>query len=571
MAETTDQLVRICLAQINPVVGDIKRNADKIISSINLAESCNADIVVFPELSLSGYPPEDLLFKSSFLAQVNTQLKRIVRASNSIVSIVGYPHRREGKLFNSAAVISRQSIRYNYHKIHLPNFGVFDEKRYFYSGSEYPVITLGNAGRFGLNICRDIWEDAGMQVYRLRAGFVDAIINISSSPFQVGKHNDRTKLIARRARQTCAYVLYCNLVGGQDELVFDGGSFAVNPQGKVIARGKQFEEDFMVTDIPVRTGNRPHKGKQKTPLGFHTVHIPHVLTQRASAVPLRIDAYMSRWEEVYSALVLGLRDYVQKNKFTKVVIGLSGGIDSSLTAAIAVDALGCDNVIGLTMPSVYSSDAAREDAQVLAQNLQISFKKISIQTIYNTYLTFLKKHFKGHQVNTAEENIQARIRGNILMAFSNKFNWLVLTTGNKSEISVGYCTLYGDTAGGFAVLKDIPKTWVYKLTEWQNKQYASPRIPISIVKRPPTAELKPNQRDQDSLPPYNILDSLIEQYVEKRRDIASIRLNGCSLKRIKHIIDLIDAAEYKRRQSPPGIKITPLAFGKDRRMPITHK
>ena len=531
--------IRVSLAQINTTVGDLAGNSEKIIQYIDKARELNSDIVVFPELALSGYPPEDLLLKPHFITKNRQYLNKIIEQTESIFVIVGFPYQEKGKLYNAAALINNKKLVGIYKKIFLPNYGVFDEVRYFSPGDECPVINFGKGRKIGINICEDIWHSEGPQRAQAAYGKAKIIINISASPYHMNKLDLRQTVLRKIAGENKTFVFYCNSAGAQDELVFDGASMVYDDKGRLIARAKQFEEDLLTVDIDCATN--------------------------------RIERNFSLLEEVYSALVLGFSDYVKKNGFKKIVLGLSGGIDSALVAALAVDALGKDNVVALTMPSKYSSSRTLNDAKKLAKNLGIKLYVIPIKKLHKAYLETFSGPFKGTKPNITEENIQARIRGNILMAFSNKFGWLVVTTGNKSELSVGYCTLYGDTAGGFALIKDIPKTLVYKLSEYKNKKEGKELIPKSIFVRPPTAELKKNQTDQDTLPPYGELDKIIDEYVEKDRSLASIVKTGIEKDVAKKIISMIDRNEYKRRQSPMGIKITSKSFGRDRRMPITNK
>lgn len=552
--------IRIALAQINPIVGDLKGNAKKILDFIKEAKRFKADVVTFPELCICGYPPEDLLLKERFIKDNLKTLEFITRNTSEIIAVIGFVDEdKEGNIYNSAAIIGDKRLKGVYHKIELPNYGVFDEKRYFKPGDKVPVFVLGGI-IFGVNICEDIWRRDGVAKIQKDKG-AKIIINISSSPYHAGKVDLRKKVLIERTKETKAYICYNNLVGGQDELVFDGASFVLNPEGEEIARGKQFEEDLIVADLPVE-GKNEFEGKDYIELGKLKDTKPPLKTQK----PKRL----APLEEVYKALILGTRDYVRKNGFKKVVIGLSGGIDSSLTAVIACDALGKENVVGICMPSRYSSQETQKDAETLAKNLGIKFIKIPINEMFNAYLDSLKKEFQTLKPDVTEENIQARIRGNILMALSNKFGYLVLTTGNKSEVSCGYCTLYGDMAGGFNVLKDVFKTLVYKLANFRNEK--EKLIPESIFKRPPTAELRPDQKDQDTLPPYPILDGILKKYVEEDKSYEEIVLESkFDPQVIKKVIEMVDKNEYKRRQAPPGIKITPKAFGKDWRFPITNK
>jgi len=564
-------MLRIGLAQINPTVGDIKGNTRRIIRWLEKARKQDVDIVAFPELAICGYPAEDLLLRDRFLDDCEAAMRRITERVGRMVAVIGYP-RVDGKvLHNSAAVIHKNKLILACSKIHLPNYGVFDEKRYFSPGKRTCVLELDPA-RIGISICEDIWHKdvVAAQVNQAGAGLV---LNISSSPYQMGKGVEREALMVERARDNRAYVAYLNLVGGQDELVFDGHSVIIDPAGGVIARARQFEEDLLVADLDEKLLRRPvHRRRPARTRG-----VP-VRTVRAAARPrarkkrmvTRIVRPMGRLEEVYRAIVLGTRDYVKKNGFSKVVIGLSGGIDSSLVAAVAVDALGKGNVVGVAMPSRYSSASSVTDARKLARNLGIEFKKIGIEKVFRAYRDSMGPAFRRLTHDVAEENIQARIRGNILMALSNKFGWLVLTTGNKSEVAVGYCTLYGDLAGGFAILKDVPKTLVYELSAYRNSQ-GPPVIPLGIMTKPPSAELRPDQKDADTLPPYEILDPVLEMYVVGDLGMESIVARGYPRSVVRRVVSLVDGNEYKRRQGPPGIKITTRAFGKDRRMPITNR
>jgi len=535
---TPIKAMRIALAQINTTVGDFEANAAKIISSIERARDANAHIVTFPELAICGYPPEDLLLKPSFLQHNRETLEKIASQSKDIVAVVGFADMADGKVYNAAAVIDDTRLMGIYHKSELPNYGVFDEERYFSPGVSCTTYTVKGTP-VAVNICEDVWIAGSAAEHCAVSSNAKVALNISASPFHAGKLAVRREILAGFAKRTGAFVCYNNLVGGQDELVFDGGSLVVNPQGELLASAKRFEEDLLITDID------PASGIQRSELG--------------------------RSEEVYKALVLGTGDYVRKNGFKKVVIGLSGGIDSSLTAVIAVDALGADNVIGVTMPSQYTSTETRSDAELLAENLKIRLITVPVQPVFSSYMDVLQEPFSEGQPGLETENLQARIRGNILMALSNRFGWLVLTTGNKSETAVGYCTLYGDMAGGFAVIKDVPKMLVYELSEYINKEAGRELIPDSVIQRPPTAELRPDQKDEDSLPPYHVLDSILQAYVEKDMSPNEIIQCGFDPETVIEVVRMVDRNEYKRRQAPPGIKITPKAFGKDRRLPITNR
>ncbi|HOY08621.1 MAG TPA: NAD+ synthase [Candidatus Omnitrophota bacterium] len=554
-------MIRLALAQINSVVGNLEGNRRKILQYIHQAQDLSADLVVFPELAVCGYPPEDLLFKDHFVQDNLKTLRALSREINGITVILGFVDRdKKGNIFNAAALVQDRTVRGIYHKQELPNYGVFDEKRYFMPGRE-TLCFRQNGIVFGVSICEDIWRHGPLLEKQIKQK-LPMIVNLSASPYDYGKLERREKRLKDRARQMQAYVCYTNLVGGQDELVFDGGSMVINPQGRVIANAKPFEEDLVVLDLPlVPPGKKSRAPRGCIDLGVKTQTLKCALTPHK-------ERRLPPLERVYRALVLGTRDYVRKNGFKKVLIGLSGGIDSSLVAALAAEAVGCENVVGVSMPSQYTSDGTRADARILAQNLKISFKEIPIDHIFQTYLDDLSPEFAGLPFDVAEENLQARIRGNILMKFSNKFGWLVLNTGNKSEIAVGYCTLYGDLAGGFAVIKDIPKTQVFQLARFINEREKV--IPDSVLARAPSAELRYNQTDQDTLPPYPELDAVLKGYVEEHLSAVQLQKICRDKEKIKDIIIKVDKSEYKRRQSPPGIKISTRAFGKDWRLPITN-
>lgn len=551
--------IRLALAQINCTVGDLSYNSEKIIDYIGRAQRCGADIVSFPELSITGYPPEDLLFKAHFVEDNIGKLKEVAKRVGDIVAIVGFADRRGADIYNAAAVIYKGRIRAVYHKMLLPNYGVFDEVRYFKFGEE-PLVFKMDDIVFGVNICEDIWHKNGPIKMQAKEG-AQIIITINSSPYHIGRIKEREKVIRANAKSNKVFISYTNLVGGQDELVFDGRSMIASDKGNIIARAKAFEEDLLVTDITLQAS------REKT--GKNVVVIEKDLFKKTSVFSGKIAALSENAEEVYQALCLGLKDYVVKNNFKKAIVGLSGGVDSSLVAAMAADVLGKENVIGVFMPSHYSSQESADDAKSLASNLGIRYEVISIEQIFKLYLITLTSIFAGLEKSIAEENLQARIRGNVLMALSNKFGWLVLTTGNKSEMSTGYATLYGDMAGGFAVIKDVPKTLVYKLAKYRNG--ISRVMPESVLTKEPTAELKANQKDSDTLPPYNRLDPVLKAYVEEDRDVKKIISLGHKKEDVLTAISMVDKSEYKRRQSPPGIRITPRAFGKDRRMPITNR
>ncbi|MDP8266859.1 MAG: NAD+ synthase [Candidatus Aceula meridiana] len=556
--------IRIALAQINTTVGDLNGNAEKIVSAIQKARAMSSDVVVFPELSITGYPPEDLLLKKHFIDDNLATLKTVTPHTKNITVVIGFVDRDSQKsLFNAAAVIANGKLKSVYRKNNLPNYGVFDEKRYFQKGEKVKIFSCDGIS-LGISICEDIWSDNGPCMLQAKAG-AQILLNLSASPYHLGKMKQREKVLSACAKKLKATVCYCNLVGGQDELIFDGGSFFVDPKGKTFATGKQFEEDLIVADIAVSP--KASKGK-----GVEKIRVEKNFKTKAGIfIKGRVHKHLKTEEEIYQALVLGTRDYLYKNGFKKAVIGISGGIDSALVAAIARDALGAKNVLGVSMPSPYTSSGTKKDAKRLAQNLGIEFMELSIKSIFAEYLKILKTIFGKTPSDVAEQNLQARIRGNILMAISNKHGHLVLTTGNKSETAVGYCTLYGDMAGGFAVIKDIPKTRVYKLVEFRNKKGKKAVIPQSIIKRAPTAELKKNQKDQDSLPAYDVLDAILAAYVEGDQAIGKFLKDKKARSLVKKTVDLVDHMEYKRRQAPLGIKISPKAFGKDRRLPITNK
>ena len=572
--------LRVGIAQINTTVGDFAGNADKILKMIEESRSSGVDLLTFPELAVCGYPPEDLLFKPQFISENLRTLEKVIKASPGITVITGFVDSGDD-IFNAAAIIHNGGLAGVYHKIFLPNYGVFDEDRYFRSGTECSVWQIGDI-KFGVNICEDIWYEAGPATTQAYSG-AEIIINISASPYHFGRGGVRERMISTRAADNVAVFIYNNLVGGQDELIFDGNSLIIDETGRLIAQGKQFEEDLVIADIDVESvfRTRLHDPRWRKELLLHeekgwrqtekiiVTGTPYNMDK--PPLPSRNVECLEENAEVYNALVLGTHDYIRKNGFEKVLIGLSGGVDSSLVAAIAVDALGIDNVVGVAMPSRYSSPGSESDAELLANNLGIKFLTIPIEKAFKSYLEMLEEPFTGQEPNVAEENLQARIRGNILMALSNKFGWLVLTTGNKSETATGYSTLYGDMAGGFAIIKDVPKTLVYKLCKYRNSISDTEIIPETVIVKPPSAELRPDQKDIDSLPPYDVLDPILTAYVEEDKSVEQIIALGVDEKYVRQAARLVDGSEYKRRQSPPGIKITPRAFGKDRRLPITNR
>jgi NAD+ synthase (glutamine-hydrolysing) len=571
--------IRVGIAQINSTVGDLSGNTRKIIQSIDQAKSLGVDLLTFPELAITGYPPEDLLLKPQFIRQNKKCLDRITEHSSDVVLVVGFVD-SDGDTYNAAAVLYNKKLVGVYHKFYLPNYGVFDENRYFQAGAGCPVFIIYGIG-MGITICEDMWYEAGPALVQTYAG-AKVLINISASPYHVGKGLFRERMLATRASDSTAIVVHNNLIGGQDELVFDGNSLVISEKGEVIARGKQFEEDFVVVDLDIESVFRSQlhdpRRRKETPWvkeKLQEVTKIEVAGERSAVarphLPSRRVERLDELAEIYQALALGIRDYVRKNGFEKVVIGLSGGVDSSLVAAIAADALGADNVVGVSMPSRYSSAGSKPDAEALARNLGMAFKVIPIEKPFSSYLETLAEPFKDTQPDVTEENIQARIRGNILFALSNKFGWLVLACSNKSETAMGYTTLYGDMSGGLIPLKDVPKTMVYKLAQYRNRQAGKEIIPRGVLTKAPSAELRPDQKDTDTLPPYETLDPILKAYVEDDVTIDQIVAMGFDRETVLRVAKLVDRSEYKRRQAAPGIKITPRDFGRDRRLPITNQ
>jgi NAD+ synthase (glutamine-hydrolysing) len=569
------RLFRVALAQINPTVGDLEGNVRKIVDGIDQARRLGARLVAFPELAVTGYPPEDLLFKSAFIEANLRAVQDVAAASRGLTAVVGFVDKRDD-ILNAAAILHDGALAAVYHKQYLPNYGVFDENRYFQAGREAPVFALGETC-LGVNICEDIWYPTGPTTRQALAG-AELVVSINSSPYHAGKALFRERMVATRAADDVVCVAFVNTVGGQDELVFDGGSLIVDERGEVVARGRQFVEDLVVADLDLDAvfharlhDSRRRKEKRERASDATRVTLAPLPAPPAPPLDPRDVVPLAPVDEILQALVLGTRDYVQKNGFRRVVIGLSGGIDSALVAAIAVEALGRENVTGVTMPSPYSSAGTRRDARRLAKNLGIEFLTLPITPVFRAFLRALAGPFKGLKEDVTEENIQARIRGTLLMALSNKFGWLVLTTGNKSEIAVGYSTLYGDMAGGFAVIKDVPKTLVYEVARHVNARAGRPLIPESVFERPPSAELRPDQTDQDSLPPYPELDAILEAYVEEDRGVADLVARGFPEETVRRVVRMVDGNEYKRRQGPIGVKITPRAFGRDWRLPIVNR
>jgi len=566
--------IRVGLAQINPTVGAIEANARLVLDWMERARAAGCDLVAFPELAITGYPPEDLLFKTAFIEANLRALADVARQSRGITAVVGYVDKRDD-IFNAAAVLHDGAQVGTYHKQYLPNYGVFDENRYFQSGTEAPVFAVGDTV-LAANICEDIWYPTGPTTLQALAG-AELVVTINASPYHAGKAQFREKMLATRAADDLVCLAFVNTVGGQDELVFDGQSFIFNEKGERIARGRAFEEDLVVADLDLdeifraRLHDSRRRKEKLRAAGPTRISLPPLPLRAKPKPPAHEIQALEPVEEIYQALVLGTRDYVTKIGYKHVVIGLSGGIDSALVAAIAVDALGAANVTGVTMPSPFSSLGTRRDAARLAKNLGIDMLRVPITGVLKAYKRALAAAFKGLKEDVTEENLQARIRGNYLMALSNKFSWLVLNTGNKSEIAVGYTTLYGDMAGGFAVIKDCPKTLVYKLSEHANARARRELIPETVFTRPPSAELRPDQTDQDTLPPYAVLDAILECYVEGDQGVADIVARGFDAQTVKRVIAMVDRNEYKRRQGAIGIKITPRAFGKDWRLPIVNK
>ncbi len=570
------------MAQVNTTVGDLRGNTGLVKSWIDRASDQGADLVAFPEMTVTGYPPEDLVLYPSFVAENKRLLQLLASEVKHIAAVVGFVDEVDGLLFNAAALIANGGVQGVYHKFHLPNYGVFDERRYFVHGDVCPVANLGSCV-IGINICEDIWQQAGPSEAQCSAG-AEMIVNINGSPFELEKRKTREQLVTSAANRNRAFVAYVNQVGGQDELVFDGGSMVAGPDGTLLASSPQFAEDLLIIDLDVEQVRAARRKSPITERGARargTTETWQVCAptpkNRPALPPPRVEKAHTL-EVIYSALVVGTRDYVRKTGFGKVAVALSGGVDSSLVAAIAVDALGAQNVVGVSMPSRYSSEGSRSDATDLAKRLGIDLWHIPIESGHAAFEEMLAPYFAGTEPGTAEENMQARIRGNLMMAISNKFGWLVLTTGNKSEMATGYATLYGDMAGGFAVIKDVPKTLVYMLTRRRNMSGPGSPIPQAVIDKPPSAELRPDQLDEDSLPPYAVLDRILEMYVENRRPIQHIveSEQGADGQHadeatVRRIAGLVDRNEYKRRQAAPGVKITGLAFGRDRRLPLASQ
>jgi NAD+ synthase (glutamine-hydrolysing) len=568
--------MRLALQQLNATVGDLAGNEAAIREGIVQAKSAGAQIVAFPELAITGYPPEDLLLKEHFLRDARDAVERLAEDAQGIVAIVGFPERADD-VYNAMAVLADGELQGIYRKMRLPNYGVFDEVRYFQAGTQPAVIEVDGV-TVGLTICEDDWVPDGPIVDEALAG-AELVINISASPYQAGKPAERETMLKQRARDNLTAFAFCALVGGQDELVFDGFSAVYDHHGSPIARAPQFSEHLLIADVDAHAARAARLTDTRPRLARRVEHRPvahlgrFTTTAGAAAEPAPhgdVAELLDPEAEVYAALVLGTRDYVRKNGFEHVVFGLSGGVDSTLVATIAVDALGPDKVTAVVMPSPYSSSGTQDDARALARNLGIECLELSIKDLMEDYDRTLQPVFGDRPSDITEENLQARIRGNLLMALSNKFGWLVLTTGNKSEMSVGYSTLYGDSAGGFAVIKDVPKLLVYRLVDVRARRDPDSPIPDSIVSRPPSAELRPDQKDEDSLPPYEVLDAILMGYVEEDLGREQLIARGLPAEDVDRVLRLVDHSEYKRRQNPPGIKVTSKAFGRDRRVPITN-
>jgi NAD+ synthase (glutamine-hydrolysing) len=570
--------MRLALAQINTVVGDLEGNRERILDALDDAREAGADLVLLPELAVTGYPPEDLLLRPGFLRAADRSLVEIARAARGVVALVGTPH-LDGDLYNACAVCADREVKALYRKRFLPNYGVFDEDRYFARGRDLLLLRYGEA-LVGPTICEDIWQP-GPPATDLALAGAHLLANISASPFHVGKDEERREMLATRARDNSCFVAFCNAVGAQDELIFDGHSVVLDDEGRVLARAPGFEEALLVVDLDVETvvGRRLRDVRRRalarerdvlpTP-DIVPVGAPRAARDRRPAASA-VAPVLEELEQIRRALELGLADYVRKNGFGEIVIGVSGGIDSAVTAALAVEALSPERVHCVSMPSRHSSDETRGDARRVAENLGASFLELPIDPIVQSYESALAGPFEGHERDLTEENLQARVRGVLLMALSNKFGWLVVATGNKSELSVGYSTLYGDMAGGFALLKDVYKSDVYRLARHLNERSGAELIPASVLERAPTAELRPEQRDEDSLPPYPKLDRVLKAYVELDRSREDLLSDGFDPEVVERAIALIDRAEYKRRQAPPGVKLRPKAFGRDRRTPITNR
>ena len=567
--------MRLALAQINSVVGDVDGNVDRIVEWLGRARDANADLVLFPELCVTGYPAEDLLLRPGFVRAARAAIEEIAKATHGVTALVGAPH-LDTDLFNACFVLAHGEVRCVYRKRYLPNYGVFDEDRYFAPGNDLYLLRFGDV-IIGPTICEDVWQP-GPPATDLALAGAQLIANISASPFHVGKDREREEMLRVRARDNSCFFALCNAVGGQDELIFDGHSVVLDDEGEILARAAGFEEELLVVDVdPVAAIGRRLRDVRRRSLArardrveatFVELAPPREQVEAAHPTPAE---QLGDLEQMRLALELGLRDYVEKNGFKDVVIAISGGIDSALTAALCVEALGPERVHGVSMPSRYSSEGTRGDARRLADALGIESREMAIEPVVEAFTAALASSFEGHAVDLTEENLQARVRGTLLMALSNKFGWLVIATGNKSELSVGYSTLYGDLAGGFALIKDVYKTDVFRLSKWMNERAGRELIPASIIERAPSAELRADQLDEDSLPPYPKLDAVLEAFVELDRSREELSQDGFDPDVVERALAMVDRAEYKRRQAPPGVKLRPKAFGRDRRTPITNR
>jgi NAD+ synthase (glutamine-hydrolysing) len=566
--------LRVALCQINTTVGDLEGNVERILAALADAEAQGCDLAVLPELAITGYPPEDLLLKPGFVADNRAALERVAAASGSCAAILGFVDAARD-LYNAAAVCAYGEVRAVYRKRLLPNYAVFDEQRYFAAGRDTsPLVGVGGV-RVGVSICEDAFSPTG-PIAAQAAGGAELVVNINASPYYAGRLAERERMLATRASDASCALVYVNQVGGQDELIFDGASMVFDAHGELLARAAQFEEQTVVGDVEVVPVFRKRLLDPRGRASYEPLPVVEISSSPRAPDPddtrhPPVVEALPPVREIYEAIVLGTRDYVRKNGFTDVAIALSGGIDSSLVALVATDALGPGHVHGVLMPSRYSSDHSLTDAEKLCAELGIESRVIPIEPAHAAFLDMLAPSFAGLEPDATEENIQSRIRGMLLMALSNKFGWLVLTTGNKSEMAVGYSTLYGDTAGGFAVIKDVPKTLVYGLARDRNARAGRPLIPESILTKPPSAELRPDQRDDQSLPPYDVLDPILEAYVEDDRTRGDLVAMGFDPDLVERVTRLVDLSEYKRRQTPPGVRITTKAFGKDRRLPITNR
>ncbi|MGH8985464.1 MAG: NAD+ synthase [Acidimicrobiia bacterium] len=564
--------IRVAAAQLNLVVGDLEGNAARILAAYEQAESAGCDLVAFPELAVTGYPPEDLLLRPAFVEAAQETLDKVAARTGRAAAVIGFPHAGRD-LTNAAAVAAGGNVLGVYHKHLLPNFAVFDEERYFEPSTvDGPLFVVGGV-RVAVTICEDAWSPTGPIITQAAAG-AELVVNINASPYYAGRLRERETMLATRAADAGVPLLYANLVGGQDELVFDGASMLFDEAGRLVARGRQFTEDLLIVDVDVRAAFR-RRLLEPRHVAPAAAPLPEIRVSDARigepATPPRVEPQLPPVREVYEALVLGTRDYMTKNGFTDAVIGLSGGIDSALVATIAADAIAPERVLGVLMPSRYSSPGSVADAETLVANLGIRSMTVPIESAHAAFLDLLAEPFTGTQPGIAEENVQARVRGTILMALSNKFGALVLTTGNKSELATGYSTLYGDMAGGFSVIKDVPKMLVYALAHDRNERAGRDLVPEAVLEKPPSAELRPDQKDSDSLPEYRELDPVLEGYVEGDLSVAELEDAGFDADRVRQVARLVDRSEYKRRQAPPGVRVSPKAFGKDRRLPITNR